>query len=224
MANTRPRKSFARADRPTQRLLIGPESTWQKTSIINTFMSVSSKKHRTRFDGILEAAARNKGYFARAQLDPKLHAAIPYHESEGRIQRLARGIYRVVQYPVHEDEDYVIAHLWSSGRGVIVDESALSLHRISDVLPPTISLALPYATRQTPPSGIQLVSKDTPYPPEAVTWHDLVQVTTPWQTLLDLARRGVDPHLFEQAVMEATNRNLLPDDAWRRLLLAVVDR
>jgi len=57
-----------------------------------------------------------------------------------------------------------------------------------------------------------------------VTWHGAVRVTTPWQTLLDLARRGMEPKTFEQAVEQAISRGLVGADVWKRLMLAVVDR
>lgn len=180
--------------------------------------------HKSTLDELYELAGSTAGYFTRAQLPERLKYALQYHERQGRLEKVGRGVYRLVHAPPSEDEQYIVAYLWSNGRGVISEESALSIHELTDVLPPTTALTLEEETNQAPPPGVRLVRRTAPYPPDAVTWHGAVRVTTPWQTLVDLARRGMEPRTFEQAVEQAISRGLVPADAWKRLMLAAVDK
>jgi len=182
------------------------------------------ESHKTAFDRIQEIAAVADGYFARGQLPQKLKYAIQYHERQGRIERVERGIYRLTRFPLSDDEQYIVASLWYDGRGVISEESALAVHQLSDVLPIATVVTVEGETGQTPPAGVRLVTRPTPYPEGATTRHGAFRITTPWQTLVDLAVRGMDPGLFAQAVEQALERRLVPRDAWRKLALAAVDR
>jgi len=185
---------------------------------------MGDSSHKSTLDELYELAAPTSGYFTRAQLPNRLKYALQYHERQGRLEKVERGIYRLVHAAPTEDEQYIVAYLWSSGLGVISEESALSIHELSDVLPSTTVLTLEGETSLTPPQGVRLVRRATRYPSDGVTWYGPVRVTTPWQTLLDLALRGMEPRTFEQAVEQAMSRRLVAQDAWKRLMLAVVDK
>ena len=119
--------------------------------------------HKTTLDRLYEVAAATSGYFTRAQLPVELQYALQYHERQGRVEKVGRGIYRLVNLPPSEDEQYLVASLWSNGRGVISEESALSIHELSDVLPSATVLTFEGETSQTPPPGVRLVLRPEGY-------------------------------------------------------------
>jgi predicted transcriptional regulator of viral defense system len=94
------------------------------------------------FDKIIEVAKYQQGYFGTFQVDvsPQL---LKHHENAGRLERLRRGIYRVTQYPMGEDEEYIVAYLWSKEKGTLSHQTALALHDLSDVLPDKVHITLP---------------------------------------------------------------------------------
>src|ERR1700722_20609647 len=101
-----------------------------------SYMSPRPSKHPDR-DRLYEIAAAQEGLFttqqaAEAGSSPQL---LLHHLSSGTAVRVRRGIYRLVHFPAGEHEDLVSAWLWSEQMGVFSHETALSLHRLSYVLP-----------------------------------------------------------------------------------------
>src|SRR3954468_5580521 len=105
---------------------------------------------RPSWDKLYELAAAQGGYFARSQAnaagysDPLLH----YYVTRRRLERTARGLFRLVHFPPSDDEDLVAAWLWSGRQGVFSHETALRLHLLSDVLPSEKHLTVPLAWRR----------------------------------------------------------------------------
>lgn len=176
-------------------------------------------------DEILEIAKVQKGYVATYQapeVSPQLFA---HHESAGNLERVARGIYRVEMLPHAENEEFVIAYLWSRQRGVISHESALSIYQISDVLPKRTHVTLPWEdkpVRRAKPDWITVHFDEVG--DDDRQWHDVIPITTPERTLIDMAADAVDPELFDRALTEAKKRGLVQPDFEARLIRELIMR
>jgi predicted transcriptional regulator of viral defense system len=178
----------------------------------------------TTLDNIAEVAKHQEGYVATYQVEVS-RQMFSHHESQGRLERLLPGIYRLEHFPMAEDEELIVAYLWSRQRGVISHQTALSLHDLSDVLPRAVDITMPVEESlppQEPPSWVKLHRADVPE--EDRQWYRSVPVTTPARTILDLAVDGLNPALFEQALDEALERGLVPQGFERRIIHELMTR
>ena len=173
---------------------------------------------------IQQVAKHQGGYVATYQVDVS-RQMFSRHESKGRLERVIRGIYRVAAFPLSEHEDFIVAYLWSRERGVLSHETALAIHDLSDALPKNVHLSYPgdEALPKGRPDWVRL-HRTEDVPNEDRQWFDAVPVTIPARTLTDLAADGFDPTLFEQALDEAIERGLVPNDFDRTLLMELVTR
>lgn len=177
------------------------------------------------FDEIVEIAKIQKGYIATYQAPEVSSQLFAHHESAGNLERIVRGIYRVEMMPQEEDEEFVVAYLWSRESGVISHESALSIHQISDVLARKTHLTLPpkeKPIRRETPDWIEIHFGDVGT--EDRQWYDVVPVTTPERTLIDVAADAIDPDLFERALDQAKERALVRPDFERHLIRELIMR
>lgn len=177
----------------------------------------------TELDKILTVAGRQQGYVANYQVDVS-RQMISHYASSGRLERVYRGVYRVSHFPMSENEEFIVAYLWSRERGVLSHETALFLHDLSDALPPSTHLTYPSddPLPDGPPDWLQLHRADIPEAHRQ--WYDIVPVTTPARTLLDLAARGFSPDRYRQALDEAQSRGLIPDDFERTVIFELMVR
>jgi predicted transcriptional regulator of viral defense system len=175
-------------------------------------MLAETLTERPSWDSLYETSASQAGLFttsqaAEAGYSPQL---LVHHLHAGNIIRLRRGIYRLVHFPVSEDEDLVAAWLWSECAGVISHDSALALHQLSDVLPAQLHITLPEAWRRRRlrvPPHVLLYHADVP--PQDRTWFGPVPITQPRRTLNDCAKAGLSPELLQQAARQALRRGLV---------------
>jgi predicted transcriptional regulator of viral defense system len=167
---------------------------------------------RPSWADLYETASAQAGYFTTKQAAeagyslPLIHT----HLKAGRMQRIRRGIYRLVHFPAGEHEELVIVWLWSDQAGVFSHQTALALHELSDALPAKVHITLPAAwagRRLKTPTGVVVHHGDVPKADRA--WFGPVPVTSPRRTLLDSARDHVSPELLQQAARQATKRGLV---------------
>jgi predicted transcriptional regulator of viral defense system len=143
-------------------------------------------------DRLLALAEDQDGYFALkdavgagilASLVMQLHA-------RGRLERVARGVYRLARFPNSRRGDLWTAVLWARGsanlRGVLSGETALLLHGGTDVNPSFIHVTLPKRSRieRTPPAPIVLHFDNIDR--TEIEFIDGLPVTTARRTLNDL--------------------------------------
>jgi predicted transcriptional regulator of viral defense system len=168
-------------------------------------------KHPT-WDDLYDRAASQDGLFstvqaAEAGYSPQL---LQKHLHAGRIQRVRRGIYRLVHFPPGAHEDLAAVWLWSAQAGVFSHETALSLHGLSDALPAMVHLTVPAEwerRRLRVPEGVMLAFADVAEKERA--WIGPVPVTAVRRTLADCIASGVAPDLVEQAIGQAGDRGLV---------------
>jgi predicted transcriptional regulator of viral defense system len=164
------------------------------------------------WQSLYDTAAAQAGLFTTRQAaaagysDPLL----AHYQKVGRIARIRRGIYRLVQFPSGDQEDLVTAWLWTDSMGVVSHQTALSLQGLSDLMPNRIHLTLPSAwqkRRLRIPKGLELHYADVPSEDRA--WNGAVPVTSTARTLNDCARAGLSPDVLRQATKQALTRGLV---------------
>lgn len=179
----------------------------------------------TGFDQIVEIAKQQKGYVATFQLPEISPQLFAHHVSSGNLERVARGIYRITAFPNFDDEEFVVAYLWSKERGVLSHETALSVYQLSDVLPNQVHITLPRdeaPIRREMPEWITVHFGDITQ--EEQQWYDAVPVTTPARTLIDIAADSIDPDVFYDALDQARARDLVEDNFERSLIRELILR
>jgi predicted transcriptional regulator of viral defense system len=181
-------------------------------------MTVTDRRERRR--RLVEVAGAQSGYFSAAQaLDVGYsYQAQKQNADRGAWRKVARGIFRLPEWPAGGREDLVRLALWSHGRAVVSHESALSLHDLGDVNPSSIHLTVPPGFRQRPPAGVVLHRAELP--PADVRHQEGFQVTTPLRSLLDAASGDLDLDLLAGAIEDALEQGLLT----RTRLLAHADQ
>lgn len=163
---------------------------------------------------LAEIAGCQGGYFtARQALSvgyayPEQH----YHVMHGNWERVARGIFRLRDYPSPEREDLITLSLMSHDRSgqpqvVFSHETALALHDLSDVNPSRIHLTfLPGFRRQMPP---EVIMHRGQLRPEDWEERDGYRITTPLRTLLDIAQSPTSWPYLDAAVRDALRRGFV---------------
>jgi predicted transcriptional regulator of viral defense system len=165
-----------------------------------------------RVDALYRVAETQSGFFSAAQAHAAGYSArlLSHHARHQRIERRARGVYRLVHFPQLTDaEDLVVHWLWSERQGTYSHTTALQLHQLSDAMPEQANMVLPVSwskRRLRVPVGVRLRFGDIAEQ-ERETVRG-VPVTTPAKTVNDCALGHVEPHLVGQAVREGLERGL----------------
>ena len=175
----------------------------------------TTEQKKPSWEQLFEIANGQEGYFTAVQAreagySPQLLA---HHLRGGKFERELRGVYRLVHYPLSGHGDRIALWLWSDQKGVFSHESALMMHRLSDVLPEKMHLTLPKSwTRRR----VKIPSHVVPYfadiPESDRTWIGSVPVTTPERTIADCAESRVSPEFVRQAINEMRKRGMFPND------------
>jgi predicted transcriptional regulator of viral defense system len=186
-------------------------------------------KTRPDWNRLHEIAAGQCGHFTTRQAADAAYSVqlLRKHVAAGRIQRVRRGIYRLVHYPAGEHEDLVALWLWSDMAGVFSHETALFLHELSDALPWRIHMTLPAKwehRRLRVPKGVTTCWAEVNG--DDLSWSGPVPVTAPRRTIADCIAAGVAPDLTRQAMAHAARRGMIwrADSAHLRKLLAARER
>lgn len=136
--------------------------------------------------------------------------AIVMMERRGRLERVSRGVYRLVDFPTVAHAQYMQATLWPYGRrGVLSHETALSLYQLSDVAPAKVHITVPigFRVQRTIPSYLVVHHKDLPS--DDVRRLEGMPITTPLRTIRDCIEAHLGPALVRQAIDEARRAGML---------------
>jgi predicted transcriptional regulator of viral defense system len=160
---------------------------------------------RPIFDSLVETASDHHGYVTTLQareagVDP---TQLRLLAGRGRLEHVARGVYRVPVLPRSEHDDLAFAVAWARGRAVLSHESALVLHGLSDVNPSVVHLTAPpdnYPRAQG--SGPVRIHRRE-LPGNEVTVVDGLPVTTVARTIMDCQVLGTDPAQLRLAIRQA---------------------
>lgn len=173
---------------------------------------MSSPPSQPDWDQLFTTAAAQEGFFTTQQAADAGYSAqlLVHHLKGGSVARVRRGIYRIKHYPTGEQEELVIAWLWSGQQGLLSHETALALHDLSDALPHRVHLTLPKAWRRRRfrvPENIVLHHADVP--PNDRAWVGPIPTTSPARTLNDCASAGTSPEVLRQAAQQALRRGIV---------------
>lgn len=170
-------------------------------------------------DALYRRAEQQAGYFKARQAGEVGFSGerLTRHSQRGRFQRIARGIYRLSQFPASRLEDLVVAWLKCGPKSAISHESALAVHDLSDVVPAEAHVTVP-RTASRRRIGIRLHTNFLR--PEDVVRREGLPVTTVPRTIADVAKAGLSPDHVHRAIREALHRGL----ATRQALLTEAKR
>lgn len=167
---------------------------------------------REAYVTIYELAADQLGYFTVAQareagIKPM---ALVMMERRQTVERVSRGVYRLMQFPFSPLSEYVEASLWPLGTaGIISHESALTLFNISDANPSRIHITVPTThriRRQIPP---RLVVHHADVPEEEREVYEGIPVTSVSRTIRDCHAAHLGSELLSRALLDAEREGLL---------------
>lgn len=172
---------------------------------------VSSSGSAPDWDRLFEVASQQAGYVTNKQAAEAGYSLplLQFYVQKGRLQRIQRGILRLVHYPPGDNEDLVPIWLWSEQQGVFSHETALMLHDLSDALPAKHHMTVPAAwskRRLRLPKGLVLHFAEIPKAARA--WLGPVPLTTPLRTVADCTSAYVAEDLVRQAVQQGVRRGL----------------
>ena len=180
-------------------------------------------------DRLYTLAEDQGGYFTTRQVRAAgidHHAILQMCRRGTTIERVSRGVYRLVQFPPVPHGQEVEATLWPAGgrygvHGVLSHESALRLWELSDASPARVHITVPrrYRVRRAVPRHLVIHYADLF--PRDVTRYDGVPVTTPRRTILDCAAAGLGPRLVRQAITDGRRTGRLTHREADTLLAAL---
>jgi predicted transcriptional regulator of viral defense system len=163
------------------------------------------------FAALFGAASEQAGYFTATQARAAGYSwpLLSYHAKSGRFIRVARGLYRLRDYPSSPREEVVAAWLRLAPDAAISHESALELLDLSDVIPDSIHLTVPRSRlKLVRQSGVTVHTTTRPLGPDDVLTREGVRVTTPERTIVDVAESGIAPEQTVRAIRQAIERRL----------------
>lgn len=154
----------------------------------------------------------------------------PYHVQRGHWLRERRGIYRLTLFPASDEEQLVLWSLWSANRsenpqGVYSHATALSIHNLSDAMPPKLHLTVPTTFRRFRKPPAILVLHKAGLAAEEIEPRHGYAVTTPLRTLLDVAAdAGNSNDLVDQALRDALRTGLVTRVELKKAVVSFPDR
>ncbi|MCC6223134.1 MAG: type IV toxin-antitoxin system AbiEi family antitoxin domain-containing protein [Thermoleophilia bacterium] len=167
---------------------------------------------------IARLAAAQSGYFTAAQAREAgySYSAQRYHVHRGNWHQVDRALFRLPEWPVGPHEHLARWTLWSRGRAVVSNETALAVHGLGDVNPARVHLTVPRGFRQQA-HGVILHRGEVP---DADRWEQGgYRVTTPLRSVLDVAAGNLEVAQLATVIADALDRGAFT----RRMLLERAD-
>jgi predicted transcriptional regulator of viral defense system len=127
----------------------------------------------------------------------------------GTLERINRGVYRIVLFPFHELNQYMEAVLWPQGaRGILSHETALNLYDVCDVNPAKIHLTIPktHRVQREVPKLYKLYNRDLA--DKETTYFEGIPVVTCHRAILDCIEAYLRQGLIEQSLINGKRRGL----------------
>lgn len=168
-------------------------------------------EHMAIWDRLVERAAERHGYVTTRDardlgIDP---TQLRLLAARGRLEHVARGVYRVEVLPRGPHDDLAEAVAWTLGRGVVSHESALVLHGIADVNPSRVHLTVPPDNYPRAAGGELYRLHRRDLAAADVTQTDGIPVTTVERTVRDCLADGTDPYQLRLAIDRAEAEGLV---------------
>lgn len=181
---------------------------------------------RTRMDELIALAEENDGLLTSKQARNAgiLDSVLVRLAQRGRLERAARGVYRIAHFPQSRFSQYREAVLWAEanhgpeGPNVALShETALALYGISDANPSLVNITVPRTARlrRQRPKWITVHRGDLH--PLDVTLHEGLTVTTVARTITDVLNTTGRIDLARQAITDARRTGYISDSEAARL-------
>jgi predicted transcriptional regulator of viral defense system len=137
----------------------------------------------------------------------------------GALERVSRGVYRLVDFPPQPLSQYMQATLWPYERpGVLSHETALSLFELSDIDPAKVHITVPadFRIQRKIPEYLTL-HRDDLEPQDMTRWEGM-PITTPARTIRDCIAAQLGPALLTQAIEQARHARIVDSETETELL------
>jgi len=179
---------------------------------------------RSRFDELVALAEENDGLVTAEQarsagVTDSVLARLVQRE---RIQRIARGVYRIPYFPPGRFSQYREAVLWAkANRGprtvAISHATALAVYGISDANPSWIHLTVPKSARLRREKSKNIIVHRDDLRTNHITVQEGLPLTTISKTVTDLLASGARVDLLRQAISDARREGYIGDAEAGRL-------
>ena len=185
----------------------------QRLLVMDTHGIIVQMHDQTDWEMLGRIAEGQAGYVTPAQARAAgFHRNTLLHHARegGRLEKIARGLYRLRFYPRSPFESIAAAWVQTDpDEAVVSHESALELYGLSDVAPSDVHLTLPREQRwRKAPIGTRFHRPRQPLARKDVRRVEGMRATSPERTILDVLEGGTQPEQVEQAVREALARAL----------------
>ena len=128
----------------------------------------------------------------------------------GRIEHVARGLYRVGQVPVTQYAHLMEAVLWTSfPETCLSHDSALEAWDISDINPDKVHVTVGAHRRIERAIPDRYVIHKEDLPPDQVTWWQSIPTVTPAMAIRQCLRTGVPTYLIRQALERSATTGIV---------------
>lgn len=178
----------------------------------------------SRFDQLAALAEENVGLItsSRARTAGIADSVLVRMAQRGRLERIARGVYRMPHFPVDRFSQYREAILWAQasrgpGKVALSHETALVVYGISDANPARVHLTVPKTARfrRERPKGVALHSGELGE--DDIQTIEALPVTSIPKTISDLVEAGARTDLVGQAISDAKREGFIEEREARRL-------
>ena len=140
----------------------------------------------------------------------------------GRLERAARGVYRIPHFPPGRLGQYRETVFWAKASGgpeavALSHYTALNAYGISDANPDKIHLTVPRNARLRRQKPKAVVVHRADLPQEDIHIHEGIPLTTISRTVQDLVQSGARMDLIRQAILDARREGFINDAESRQL-------
>jgi len=171
---------------------------------------------RTRFDEMLALADENDGLLtARQAREAGIAGSVLARLTQrGRLERIARGVYRIPYFPSNRWSQYREAMLWARAGGgprnvALSHDTALIVYGISDASPSVVHLTVPRKARlrRMRPKWVRVHRADLAR--GEVRLHEGLSITTVTRTVEDVLASSGRVSLVKQAISGARREGFI---------------
>lgn len=138
------------------------------------------------------------------------YPALTYFVKNGRLERVARGIYRVPQVPFTEHDAKNLALLWASPESAVLGyDTALDAYGVCDINPAKIHVVVPPGTRISKAGGKAFVIHRARLDAKDVGWWEGMPTVRLPAAIRQCIDSGVPTYLLAQALEAGASRGML---------------
>ena len=179
---------------------------------------------RSRMEELLPLAEQNDGLVTASQARALgiTDSVLARLVQRGKLERVARGVYRIPHFPADPLAQYREAILWArASHGpeevALSHETALGVFGISDVNPAHVHLTVPKHSRLRRQKPKWIVIHRSNLPSNDLTTHESLPVTTVAKTVMDVMETTGRLGLARQALKDARKEGYISASELQRL-------